>query len=70
MKFNEFDVVEIAVDFPEYRITAGTMATIIDVYDNGDFEVEVANEEGDTIAFFSVKPEQVRPARKHETLAA
>ena len=64
MQFNEFDVVELSVDFPEHGIKAGTMATIVDVYSDGEYEVEITNAAGVTLEVFAVRPEQIRPAQR------
>ena len=49
MEFNELDVVELCVDFPGYGVKAGTIGTIVDVYSDGEYVVEITNEEGDTL---------------------
>ena len=69
MKFNPFDVVELTVDFPEYGITAGSTGTIVDVYSDGEYEVEITSDAGDTLECFAVTPEQIKPARRLEATA-
>lgn len=60
MTLKEFDVVELIADFPAYGIKAGTVGTIIDLYADGEYEVEIADESGATLDCFAVKPDQIR----------
>jgi hypothetical protein len=46
---NELDVVEITKDIPEQGISNGQRGTILEVYNEQDFEVEVVNNSGETI---------------------
>ena len=69
MTFKDFDVVELVVDFPEYGVKAGSIGTIVDIYSDGEYEIEITNAEGDTLDCFAVTPEQIRPARKLDVAA-
>jgi hypothetical protein len=56
-----FDVVVAAVEFPSHGIHAGDAGTIVDVYPDGELEIEFADENGETTALFSVSPSQIIP---------
>lgn len=45
-----FDVVELLVNLPEYNLFLGAQGTIVECYNDEDFEVEFANEAGETTA--------------------
>lgn len=58
MKPELLDVVELLVDVPECRLPAGELGTIVEVYDNGAYEVEFADAEGVTLALKALGSEQ------------
>jgi len=69
MRFKEFDVVELIVDFPEYGLKAGSLGTIVDIYSDGEYEIEITTAEGDTLDCVAVTPDQIREARKLDVAA-
>ncbi len=54
MAFNEFDVVVATTSFSDFGIKAGDVGAIVEVYDDGEYEVEFCNENGETVAMFAV----------------
>jgi len=69
MRFKEFDVVKLIVDFPEYGLKAGSLGTIVDIYSDGEYEIEITTAEGDTLDCVAVTPDQIREARKLDVAA-
>jgi hypothetical protein len=63
---NLFDVVELSVDLPEENLTRGTQGTIMECYEDGTYEVEFMDDEGETLALGAVSPEQVRVVYRHQ----
>lgn len=54
-----FDVVELIVDLPEGGLYAGMQGTIVEVHANGRaYEVEFTDEQGKTLSFLALRPEQ------------
>ncbi|MGD1895691.1 MAG: DUF4926 domain-containing protein [Phormidesmis sp.] len=53
-----FDVIELLVDVPEHQQSIGTQGTIVECYDDGAFEVEFANADGETTALFALTHQQ------------
>jgi len=53
-----FDVIELIIDIPERQLRAGMRGTILDCYPDGAFEVEFANEFGETLDFWSFTTDQ------------
>lgn len=45
-----FDIVELLVNLPEHNLFVGTQGTIVESHSDEDFEVEFANESGETSA--------------------
>jgi hypothetical protein len=45
----QFDVVRITMDSPNEAITKGQIGTILEVYDDNHFEVEICNSNGKTL---------------------
>lgn len=45
-----FDVVELLVDIPQQDIKAGMQGAIVEDYGNNDYEVEISNSDGETLA--------------------
>ena len=53
-----FDVVELLVNIPEYDQLIGAQGTTVERYDNENFEVEFANETGETTALCTLSSRQ------------
>jgi len=53
-----FDVVELIVDIPERGLYAGMQGTIVECYPEDAYEVEFMNEQGETIDFLALYPNQ------------
>jgi hypothetical protein len=64
--FKQYQVVELTADFPTEGVARGTVGTIIEVYDtpgqNEAYEIEVADENGRSLAQFVATPQQLRLA--------
>lgn len=43
-----FDIVELLVSLPEHHLKVGTRGAIVECYNDEDFEIEFANETGET----------------------
>lgn len=63
MKFEMLDVVSATVDSPAFGIKAGDVGTIVEVYGDGEYEVEFCNEKGETMAAFAMQEQQLRHAQ-------
>jgi hypothetical protein len=63
--FKQYQVVELIADFPTAGVARGTVGTIIEVYDTPvqkeAYEIEVADENGRSLAQFVATPQQLRP---------
>ena len=53
-----FDVIELLVDLPEENLRAGVRGAIVECYENGKYEVEFTNEEGETLALSTLSSEE------------
>ncbi len=54
--YEELEMVAIPEDIPEFGIEAGTMGTVVTVYDGGQMlDVEVSREDGATVGFVDLK---------------
>ncbi len=53
-----FDVVELTVDIPERGLHAGMQGTIVECHPDGVYEAEFTNEQGETIDFLALYPNQ------------
>ena len=53
-----FDVIELTVDIPERGLRAGMQGTIVEYHSNNAYEVEFANEQGETVDFLALYPNQ------------
>ena len=62
-----FDVIELLVDLPEEEVNAGELGTIVEKYDDRAYEVEFANDEGETLALLALTPEKFSVVWKSET---
>ncbi|MFC4323281.1 DUF4926 domain-containing protein [Litchfieldia salsa] len=45
----QFDVVKITKDYPVEGITKGQIGTILEVYDDNHFEIEICDDNGRTL---------------------
>jgi len=62
-----FDVVELLIDLPEYNLRSGVRGAIVACYSDEKHEVELSNEEGETIGLCTVLPEQFVVVWKSQT---
>ncbi|HIE27379.1 TPA: DUF4926 domain-containing protein [Candidatus Poribacteria bacterium] len=53
-----FDVVELTVDISERGLRAGMQGTIVERHPDDAYEVEFANERGETVDFLALYPNQ------------
>ena len=53
-----YDSIELLVDLPQQHLRAGMQGAIVHQYDEQTFEVEFANEEGETLALCPLALEQ------------
>lgn len=53
-----FDIVELLVNLPEFNQFIGTQGTIVECFDDGKYEVEFSNEDGETTALCTLSPQQ------------
>ncbi|MFG2103458.1 DUF4926 domain-containing protein [Micromonospora echinaurantiaca] len=60
-----YDVVELTTDLPEERLAAGSVGTIVHVFERPElaYEVEFVDDDGRTIAAVALTPEKIRPSR-------
>ena len=53
------DVVLLKHDLPEHGLRQGAVGTVVEVYDNGEGEVEFANDDGETLGLATLLPDQL-----------
>lgn len=53
-----FDVVELLSELPEYSLRIGNRGAIVHCHPDGEYEVEFANKDGETVALCSLSSEQ------------
>jgi|GEM_PF-1009853 len=54
-----FDVVELIVNLPQHGLSAGMHGTVLEVHGDGEaFEIEFSDEQGRTVNFLALPPEQ------------
>jgi hypothetical protein len=58
-KLKLFDVVALTRDLPEQRLLKGQVGTIVECYEDGEFEVEFADTKGRTYALVGLKPQDL-----------
>ena len=61
MKYELLDTVVLARDLPDYRLKAGDLGAIVELYGADAFEVEFVTASGRTGALVTLKAEDVRP---------
>jgi hypothetical protein len=54
-----FDTVELLVDLPEQGIYEGTVGAIVHCHPDNTYEVELTNEDGETLALCTLSPDQL-----------
>jgi hypothetical protein len=62
-----FDAIELLVDLPEVSIKAGEIGTIVEKYDDRAYEVEFANNDGETLALLALTADKFIVVWKNET---
>lgn len=63
------DVVVLAHDVPGHRLEAGDLGTIVEVYDQGAYEVEFSTMDGRALAVLTLNEEDLREAAGDEVPA-
>ncbi|WP_107667704.1 DUF4926 domain-containing protein [Cyanothece sp. BG0011] len=53
-----FDIVELLINLPEAQQVIGNQGTIVECFDDGKYEVEFSNEEGETIALSTLSEKE------------
>jgi hypothetical protein len=53
-----FDAIELLVDLPEENLCAGVRGAIVECYEDGKYEVEFTNEEGETLALSTLSSDK------------
>lgn len=67
----EHERIVLTVDFPEYRLQAGDVGTVVHVYAAGEaYEVEFFTLDGQTLDVITVEAGQVRPIAPMEVMHA
>jgi Domain of unknown function (DUF4926) len=62
MTLEPYSLVEIVTNhYQERGVSVGAIGTILEVYDDGDYEVEFSQPDGTTIAWFAVSQNEVKP---------
>ncbi len=64
-----FDVVELREDLPEFDLKRGAQGTIVECYSDGEYEVEFADEDGQTLALCALplqKLTALSPSAAHQ----
>ena len=59
MTFKLYDVVAATSAFPEFGIRSGMTGAIVDVYTDGEVEVEFCDKNGETIALIPLQSTQI-----------
>jgi hypothetical protein len=71
MPLKPYSQVELVTDHYQGRgVPLGAIGTILEVYDDGDYEVEFSHSDGTTIAWFAVSQNEVKLLAADNTLAA
>lgn len=53
-----FDIIELIVNLPEHQQFIGNQGTIVECFEDGKYEIEFSNEEGETIAQCALSPDK------------
>ncbi|MEX2169093.1 MAG: DUF4926 domain-containing protein [Pirellulales bacterium] len=62
----QLDIAVLAVDLPEFGLSAGDLGTIVLVHGNEGYEVEFMTLEGETLAVVSLRLDQLRAIEPRE----
>lgn len=69
-KIKELDVVALLYDLPHRNLVAGQVGTVVEILDEGVFEIEFSDEQGKTYAMLPLKEDQLMPLHYRPVLAA
>lgn len=53
-----FDIVELLVNIPQHNQLIGNQGTIVECFDDGKYEVEFSNKNGETLAICTLSSQQ------------
>jgi len=59
LEFKLLDVIALLKDLPGKNLRKGQVGTIVEMYDNKNFEVEFCNKKGETIALLRLNAKDV-----------
>ena len=69
-QIKELDVVALLYDLSDRNLVAGQVGTVVEILDEGVFEVEFSDEQGETYAMLALQEDQLIPLHYHPVLAA
>ena len=55
------DTVALLENIPARKLRAGEVGTVVEVFDDGVYEVEFSDEDGQTYAQFALRADQIMP---------
>lgn len=64
MDYKLYDVVKTTIAIPDAGISAGDTGTIVDIYSDGEFEIEFADNDGATIAMVALGKHEIELAHQ------
>lgn len=69
MKYENYEIVVLETDVPEYGLKCGDTGTVVELYDPDGVEVEFVNGTGKTKAVLTLKENDIRRLGDNDILA-
>ncbi len=71
MTLEPYSLVELLTDLYQDRgVFIGAIGTILEIYEDGTYEVEFSQDDGTTIAWFAVSQDEVKPFVENNLVSA
>lgn len=69
MRYKLLDCVVLTHDLPEFKLRAGDLGTVVEVYEPDGLEVEFVKASGETLAVVTISEKDVRPVESADIIS-
>jgi hypothetical protein len=69
MRYKILDCVVLIHDIPDFKLCAGDLGTVVEVYEPDGLEIEFVKASGETLAVITVTEKDVRPVESADIIS-
>ncbi len=69
MKYELIDCIVLIHDIPDFKLRAGDLGTVVEIYEPDGIEVEFVKASGETLAVVTLSGDEVRPVESADIVS-